>query len=78
MPKTPPPKPFGIKCFLKGLAELFIKECLLHFKKILTASRQADMKDWLKNPNSVFTNPDLVVQQKWANDKAYTNAYYEL
>jgi hypothetical protein len=78
MPETPPPEPSGVECFPEELAELFIKERLPESKKILTASRRADMKDWLRNPESVSTNPNPVVRQKWANDKAYTNAYYKL
>ena len=64
MPETPPPKPSGLECFSKELSELFIKERVPKSKKILTASCWADKKDWLKNPNSVSTDPDLAVRQK--------------
>jgi hypothetical protein len=34
-----------LKCWLKGLAGKFIVKQVLKFKRILTAKRQADIKD---------------------------------
>jgi hypothetical protein len=36
------------------------------------------MKDWLLHPNRRSQDPDLVVRQKFANDKAWTNKNFEL
>ena len=36
------------------------------------------MKDWLLHPNRISQDPDLVVQQKFANNKAWTNKNFEL
>jgi hypothetical protein len=78
MPETPPLEPSGLECWAADLAEKFLDEQVPKSKKILTAQRRADIKDWLLNPNKVSKDPDLAVRQKWANDKAYTNTKFEL
>ena len=78
MPETPPPEPSGLECWTADLADRFIAEQVLKSKRILTAQRRADMKDWLLHPNRISQDPDPVVRQKFANDKAWTNKNFEL
>lgn len=78
MPDTPPPEPSGLECWTADLADKFIEERATKSKKILTARRRADMKDWLLYPERTSQDPDPLVRQKFANDKAYTNNKFEL
>jgi hypothetical protein len=73
MPETPPPEPSGLECWTKDLADKFITEQVPRFKRILTARRRADMKDWILYPDR--TSQD---RQKFANSKAWTNNHFEL
>ena len=78
MPESPPPEKSGLECWAEGLAKEFIAKQVPKSKRILTAQRRADMKDWLLHPNRISQDPDPVVQQKFANDKAWTNKNFEL
>ena len=78
MPKTLPPEPSRLECWTKDLAEKFIVEQVSKSKRILTAQRRAAMKDWLLHPNRISQDPDLVVRQKFVNEKAWTNKNFEL
>jgi hypothetical protein len=78
MPETPPPEPSGLECWTADLADKFLEEQVLKSKKILSAQRRADIKDWLSYPERTSRDLDLAVQQKLANNKAYTNNKFEL
>jgi hypothetical protein len=78
MPKSPPLEQSGLECWAEGLAEEFIAKQVPKSKRILTAQRRADMKDWLLHPNRISQDPDPVVRQKFANDKAWANKNFEL
>jgi hypothetical protein len=78
MPETPPLEPSGLECWTADLADKFIEERVLKSKKILSALRQANMKDWLLYLERTSQDLDLAVRQKFANDKAYTNNKFEL
>ena len=78
MPESPPPEQSGLECWAEGLAEEFIAKWVPKSKRILTAQRRADMKDWLLHPNRISQDPDPVVRQKFANDKAWANKNFEL
>jgi hypothetical protein len=78
MLETPPPEPSRLECWTKDLAKKFIVEQVSKFKRILTAQCRADMKDWLLHPNRISQDPDLVVRQKFVNEKAWTNKNFEL
>ena len=78
MPETPPPEPSGLECWTEDLAEKFVAEQVPKSKRILTAQRRADMKDWLLHLDRISQHPDLAVQRKFANDKAWTNKNFEL
>jgi hypothetical protein len=51
MPETPPLEQSGLKCWTTDLADRFIAEQVLKSKRILTAQRRAEMKDFLLYPN---------------------------
>jgi hypothetical protein len=53
MPETPPPELSGLECWTEDLAEKFIIDQVAKSKRILTAQRRADMKDWLLHPNRI-------------------------
>jgi len=78
MPESPPPELSGLECWTKDLSEKFIAEQVPKSKRILTARRRADMKDWLLHPNRISQDPDPAVRQKFANNKAWTNKNFEL
>jgi hypothetical protein len=78
MPETPPPELSGLECWPKDLAEKFITEQVPKSKRILTAQRRADMKDWILYPDRTSQDRDPLVRQKFANDKAWTNQHFEL
>jgi len=78
MPETPPPELSGLECWTADLAEKFLDERVRKSKRILTAQRRADMKDWLLYPNKRSQDPNPVTRQKFANDKAWTNKHFEL
>jgi hypothetical protein len=78
MPETPPPEPSGLECWTADLADKFLEEQVLKSKKILSAQRRADIKDWLSYPERTSRDLDLAVRQKLANNKAYTNNKFEL
>ena len=70
LPETPPPERSGLECWTADLLEKFIIERVPKSKRILTAQRRAEMKDWLLHPSRISQDPDLIVRQKFANDKA--------
>jgi hypothetical protein len=78
MPKTLPLKPLGLECWTADLAGKFIAEQVLKSKRILTAQRQAEMKDFLLYPNRISQDLDPIARQKFANDKAWTLKHFEL
>jgi hypothetical protein len=78
MPETPPPEPSGLECWTADLADRFIAEQVLKSKRILTAQRRAEMKDFLLYPNRISQDPDPIVRQKFANNKAWTRKHFEL
>jgi hypothetical protein len=78
MPESPPPELSGLECWTADLSDKFIAEQVVKSKRILTAGRRADMRDWLLHPNRISQDPDLAVRQKFANDKAWTNKNFEL
>jgi hypothetical protein len=78
MPETPPPEQSGLECWTTDLADRFIAEQVLKSKRILTAQRRAEMKDFLLYPNRISQDPNPVARQKFANDKAWTLKHFEL
>jgi hypothetical protein len=78
MLESPPLELSGLECWTADLPEKFIAEQVVKYKRILTARRRADMKDWLLHPNRISQDPDPAVRQKFANDKAWTNKNFEL
>jgi hypothetical protein len=78
MPETPPPEPSGLECWTTDIANKFLAEQVPKSKRILTAQRRAEMKDFLLHPNQISQDPDPVVRQKFANDKAWTLRHFEL
>ena len=70
IPKSPLPEPSGLEYWTKDLSEKFVAEQVPKSKRILTAQRRADMKDWLLYPDRKSHDPDPAVQQKFANDNA--------
>ena len=78
MPETPPPEPSGLECWTADLADKFIAERVLKSKRILTAQRRAEMKDFLLYPGRISRDSDSAVRQKFANDKAWTLKHFEL
>jgi hypothetical protein len=78
MPESPLPELSVLECWTEDLSEKFVAEQVPKSKRILTAGRRADMKDWLLHLNRISQDPDPAVQQKFANDKAWTNKNFEL
>jgi hypothetical protein len=78
MPETPPLEPSGLECWTADLANRFIAKQVIKSKRILTAQRRAEMKDFLLYPNQISQDPDPIARQKFANDKAWTLKHFEL
>jgi hypothetical protein len=70
MPKSLLPELLGLECWTADLSDRFIAEQVVKSKRILTAGQRADMKDWLLHLNRISQDPDLAIQQKFANNKA--------
>jgi hypothetical protein len=60
MPKTLPPELLGLECWTTDLADKFIAKQVLKSKRILTAQRRAEMKDFLLHPNRISQNPNPI------------------
>jgi hypothetical protein len=78
LPESPPPEPSRLECWAADLPDKFLAKRVSISKKILTARRRADMKDFLLFPDKTSQDPDPIIRQKFANDKAYTNSNFEL
>jgi hypothetical protein len=78
MPESPPPELSGLKCWTADLPKKIYCRTGSKFKRILTAGRRADMRDWLLHPDRISQDPDPAVRQKFANDKAWTIKNFEL
>ena len=61
MPESAPLELSGLECWTTDLPEKFIAEQVVKSKRILTARRRADMKDWLLHPNRISQDPDPAV-----------------
>jgi hypothetical protein len=70
MPNTPPLEPSGLECWPADLANKFIAERVRKSKRILTAKRRANLKDFLLHLNRTCQNPSPAVHQRFANEKA--------
>jgi hypothetical protein len=75
---TPPPELDRLPCWTEDIAKKFLAERVPISKRILTAQRRADMKQWLLHPDVTSKDKNLAVRQKFANDKAWTNKSFEL
>jgi hypothetical protein len=70
MPESPLLELSGLECWTEDLAAKFVAKQVPKSKRILTAKRRANMKDWLLHPNRISQHLDPAVQQKFANNKA--------
>jgi hypothetical protein len=61
MPETPPLELSGLECWTTDLGDKFIAEQVRKSKRILTAQRRAEMKDFLLYPNRICQDLDLAV-----------------
>jgi hypothetical protein len=67
---TPPPELDGLPCWTEDISEKFLAERVPISKRILTAQRRADMKQWLLHPDVTSEDQNPAVRQKFANNKA--------